>query len=170
MEASLVRRTENPTKILVVIEDETNVQFLIETLSLDSRFAFASVAESAEEALESARTSEPGIVASITPWPERRPALMQLRGSKNWLTRRPFTAHPEHQARARVPRYRRVPAQDRLNAAPALGSTTDQAGRTLLFFAKHHVREREHVVPGWPSLLRRRWFWITALPRSGCPR
>lgn len=50
-------------KDLVVVEDDPDVQFLVETIfSMDSRFTLASVAESAEEALESARTSEPGII------------------------------------------------------------------------------------------------------------
>jgi DNA-binding NtrC family response regulator len=50
-------------KVLVVVEDDPDVQFLVQTIfSMDYRFALASVAESAEEALESARASEPGII------------------------------------------------------------------------------------------------------------
>jgi len=50
-------------KVLVVVEDDPDVQFLVETIfSMDSRFTLAGVAASAEEALESLRTAEPGII------------------------------------------------------------------------------------------------------------
>lgn len=50
-------------KVLVVVEDDTDVQFLIETVfSADRRFSVGGVAASAEEALELARTTEPGII------------------------------------------------------------------------------------------------------------
>jgi len=50
-------------KILVVVEDDPDVQFLIEAVfSMDDRFAVAAVAASAEEALETARTTEPGVI------------------------------------------------------------------------------------------------------------
>jgi DNA-binding NarL/FixJ family response regulator len=50
-------------KILVVVEDDTDVQFLIETVfSMDSRFTFAGVVAAAEDALEMARTADPGII------------------------------------------------------------------------------------------------------------
>ena len=40
-------------KVLVVVEDDPDVQFLVETIfSMDSRFTIAAVAASAEEALE----------------------------------------------------------------------------------------------------------------------
>ena len=52
-----------PMKVLVVVEDDPDVQFLVETIfAMDSRFALASVADSAEVALEAARTSEPGVI------------------------------------------------------------------------------------------------------------
>jgi DNA-binding NarL/FixJ family response regulator len=63
MEASRVARTETPTKFLAVIEDDPDVQLLIETIfSMDSRFSAANAAETAEEALESARKTEPEII------------------------------------------------------------------------------------------------------------
>lgn len=50
-------------KILVVVEDDPDVQFLIETIfSMDDRFSVAGAAASAEEALELARTTELGII------------------------------------------------------------------------------------------------------------
>jgi len=58
-----VARTETPTKFLAVIEDDPDVQLLIETIfSMDSRFSAANAAETAKEALESARKAEPGII------------------------------------------------------------------------------------------------------------
>ena len=50
-------------KVLVVVEDNPDVQFLVETIfSMDSRFTLAGVAASAEEALKSLRTTEPQII------------------------------------------------------------------------------------------------------------
>ena len=50
-------------KVLVVVEDDPDVQFLVETIfSMDSRFTLAGVAASAEDGLEMARTSQPGII------------------------------------------------------------------------------------------------------------
>ena len=50
-------------KVLVVVEDDPDVQFLVETVfSMDSRFTLAAVAASAEEALESLRAAQPGII------------------------------------------------------------------------------------------------------------
>ena len=63
MEVSPVTRAETQLETLVVIEDDPDVQTLIETIfSMDSRFTLASLTETAEEALESVRTSEPGII------------------------------------------------------------------------------------------------------------
>ena len=48
---------------ILVVEDDQDVQFLIEAVfSMDDRFAVAAVAASAEEALETARTTEPGVI------------------------------------------------------------------------------------------------------------
>jgi len=50
-------------KVLVVVEDDPDVQFLVETIfSMDSRFTLAGVVASAEDGLEMARTSQPGII------------------------------------------------------------------------------------------------------------
>jgi DNA-binding NarL/FixJ family response regulator len=52
-----------PMKVLVVVEDDPDVQFLVETIfSMDSRFTLAAVAASAEEALKSLRTTQPEII------------------------------------------------------------------------------------------------------------
>ena len=50
-------------KVLVVVEDDPDVQFLIETiLSMDDRFSVAGMAASAEAALEMARMTELEII------------------------------------------------------------------------------------------------------------
>jgi response regulator of citrate/malate metabolism len=49
--------------VLVVVEDNPDVRFLVETIfSMDSRFTLAGVAASAEEALKSLRTTEPQVI------------------------------------------------------------------------------------------------------------
>ena len=63
MEASKVARTEAPVEFLAVIDDDPDVQLLIETIfSMDSRFSPANAVQSAEEALESTRKAEPGVI------------------------------------------------------------------------------------------------------------
>ena len=50
-------------EFLAVIDDDPDVQLIIETIfSMDSRFSAANAAETAEEALESARKTGPGII------------------------------------------------------------------------------------------------------------
>ncbi|MEP7193872.1 MAG: hypothetical protein ABI903_13510 [Actinomycetota bacterium] len=50
-------------EFLAVIEDDPDVHLLIESIfSMDSRFSAANAAETADEALESARKTEPGII------------------------------------------------------------------------------------------------------------
>ena len=50
-------------KVLVVVEDDPDVQFLVETIfSMGSRFTLGRVAASAEDALESLRTTQPEII------------------------------------------------------------------------------------------------------------
>jgi response regulator of citrate/malate metabolism len=50
-------------KVLVVVEDDPDVQFLVETIfTMDSRFTPAAVAASAEEALKSLRRTEPQVI------------------------------------------------------------------------------------------------------------
>ena len=49
--------------VLVVVEDDLDIQFLIQTVfALDSRFSVSAGAASAEEGLELARTAEPGLI------------------------------------------------------------------------------------------------------------
>ena len=50
-------------KAVLIVEDDPDIQSLIETIfSMDPRFAVTGLAESAEEALEMARTSKPEII------------------------------------------------------------------------------------------------------------
>lgn len=50
-------------KVLVVVEDDLDIQFLIQTVFvLDSRFFVSAGVASAEEGLELARTTEPGLI------------------------------------------------------------------------------------------------------------
>jgi CheY-like chemotaxis protein len=52
-----------PVKVLVVVENDPDVQFLVETIfSMDARFTLAAVAASAEVALESLRATQPEII------------------------------------------------------------------------------------------------------------
>lgn len=50
-------------KVLVVVEDDADVQSLVRTVfARDSRFSLGGVAESAEEAIELARSTELGLI------------------------------------------------------------------------------------------------------------
>jgi len=50
-------------KVLVVVEDDPDIQFLIQTVFyLDTRFSVFGGASLAEEGLELARSSEPGLI------------------------------------------------------------------------------------------------------------
>jgi CheY-like chemotaxis protein len=63
MEVSPVTSSETPMRVLVVVEDDPDAQFLVEAIfSMDTRFALAGVSDSAEAALETLRTSEPGVI------------------------------------------------------------------------------------------------------------
>jgi DNA-binding NarL/FixJ family response regulator len=91
-------------KILVVIEDDPDVQFLIEAIfAMDPRFSVTNVAESAEEALEAPATSEPGIIvldhglAGPLPGLAAAPMLKELAPQAKIIM---FTAHAALQARA----------------------------------------------------------------------
>jgi DNA-binding NarL/FixJ family response regulator len=91
-------------KILVVIEDDPDVQFLIEAIfAMDPRFNVTSVAVSAEEALESPPTSEPGIIvldhglAGSLPGLAAAPLLKERAPQAKIIM---FTAHAALQARA----------------------------------------------------------------------
>jgi DNA-binding NarL/FixJ family response regulator len=91
-------------KILVVVEDDPDVRFLIETIfSMDSRFALADVAESAEDALEAVRTDQPDIIvldqglAGALTGLEVAPRLKQVAPNGKIIL---FTAHAELKTRA----------------------------------------------------------------------
>ena len=91
-------------KVLVVIEDDEDVQFLIESLfSIDPRFTVSHVAESAEVALDLPPTSEPGIIvldhglAGPLPGLAAAPLLKERAPQAKIIM---FTAHAALQARA----------------------------------------------------------------------
>jgi DNA-binding NarL/FixJ family response regulator len=91
-------------KILVVIEDDPDVQFLIEAIfAMDPRFNVTSVAASAEEALEAPPTLEPGIIvldhglAGSLPGLAAAPLLKERAPQAKIIM---FTAHAALQARA----------------------------------------------------------------------
>jgi len=97
-------RGPTSAKILVVIEDDPDVQFLIEAIfAMDPRFSVTNVAESAEEALEAPATSEPGIIvldhglAGPLPGLAAAPMLKELAPQAKIIM---FTAHAALQARA----------------------------------------------------------------------
>lgn len=85
--------------VLVVVEDDTDVQLLIETVfSLDARFSFGGVVAAAEDALELVRTSEPGIIvldhglAGKLTGLEAAPRLKEMAPNVKIIL---FTAHAE---------------------------------------------------------------------------
>jgi DNA-binding NarL/FixJ family response regulator len=91
-------------KVLVVVEDDPDVQFLVETIfSMDSRFTLAAVAASAEEALKSLRTTEPqiivldhGLSGQLTGL-DAAPRLKKVAPQAKIIT---FTAHADLKTRA----------------------------------------------------------------------
>lgn len=92
------------SKVLVVIEDDPDVQFLIEAIfSMDPRFAVTQVADSAEEALGSIAAHETGVIvldhglAGPLPGLAAAPLLKELAPASKIIM---FTAHAELQARA----------------------------------------------------------------------
>jgi len=91
-------------KILVVIEDDPDVQFLIEAIfSMDPRFTVDHIAASAEEALDLEPTSQPGIIvldhglAGPLPGLAAAPQLKERAPQAKIIM---FTAHAALQARA----------------------------------------------------------------------
>ena len=91
-------------EILVVIEDDPDVQFLIEAIfSMDPRFTVDHIATSAEEALDLERTSQPGIIvldhglAGPLPGLAAAPQLKERAPQAKIIM---FTAHAALQARA----------------------------------------------------------------------
>jgi len=90
--------------VLVVIEDDPDVQFLIEAIfETDPRFTVTRVADSAEEALESPETLEPGIIvldhglAGPLPGLAAAPLLKERAPRAKIIM---FTAHAALRARA----------------------------------------------------------------------
>jgi DNA-binding NarL/FixJ family response regulator len=90
--------------ILVVIEDDPDVQFLIESIfEMDPRFTITQVAESAEEALSHPSTSHPGIIvldhglAGALPGLAAAPLLKERAPQAKIIM---FTAHAALRARA----------------------------------------------------------------------
>jgi DNA-binding NarL/FixJ family response regulator len=97
-------REPNNAKILVVVEDDPDVQFLVEAIfAMDPRFTVTAVAASAEEALEAPPTSEPGIIvldhglAGPLPGLAAAPMLKERAPQAKIIM---FTAHAALQARA----------------------------------------------------------------------
>jgi DNA-binding NarL/FixJ family response regulator len=91
-------------RILVVIEDDPDVQFLIEAIfAMDPRFTVTHVAKSAEDALDVPPTSEPGIIvldhglAGPLPGLAAAPMLKERAPKAKIIM---FTAHAALQARA----------------------------------------------------------------------
>ena len=91
-------------EILVVIEDDPDVQFLIEAIfSMDPRFTVDHIAASAEEALDLEPTSQPGIIvldhglAGPLPGLAAAPQLKERAPQAKIIM---FTAHAALQARA----------------------------------------------------------------------
>lgn len=85
--------------ILVVVEDDPDVQFLVETIfSMDDRFSVAGALDSAEEALAMARTTELGIIvldhglAGALTGVEAAPRLKEVAPNAKIIL---FTAHAE---------------------------------------------------------------------------
>lgn len=86
-------------RILAIVEDDPDVQFLIETaFSMDSRFSFAGVVAAAEDALEMAQTTALGIIvldhglAGVLTGLEAAPRLKKLAPNAKIIL---FTAHAE---------------------------------------------------------------------------
>ena len=101
------RRCTMPMKVVVVVvvvEDDPDVQFLVETIfSMDCRFTFGGVAASAEEALESLPTAEPGIIVLDNGLSGRLTGLDAAPRLKELLPQAKiimFTAHADLKARA----------------------------------------------------------------------
>ena len=91
-------------KIFVAVEDDPDVQFLVETIfSMDARFTLAAVASSAEEALESLRTTQPEIIVIDHGLPgqltglDAAPRLRELAPQAKIIM---FTAHADLKIRA----------------------------------------------------------------------
>jgi DNA-binding NarL/FixJ family response regulator len=103
VKAATVATTAETSLEALAVEDDPDVQFLIETIfSTDPRFTLLIMAESAEEAFESARTAEPAIIvldhglAGPLTGLDAAPRLKELAPHTKIIL---FTAHAELQAR-----------------------------------------------------------------------
>jgi len=100
----VMRDDEVKMNLLVVIEDDPDVQFLVESIfSMDPRFSPPRVVNSAEEALESPPSSEPGVIVLDHGLAGPLPGLAAatLLKERNPLARIIlFTAHAALEARA----------------------------------------------------------------------
>lgn len=90
-------------KTVVIVEDDPDIQSLISTIfSMDPRFSVVGLAESAEEALEVARTAEPEVIvldhrlAGELTGVEAVPQLKEAAPQAKIIL---FTAHADVQAR-----------------------------------------------------------------------
>lgn len=90
-------------KALLIVEDDLDIQNLIETIfSMDPRFAVAGLAETAEDALEMARTSEPEVIVlddRLTGAMSGLDAVPQIRAAAPNAKIIVFTAHADLRAR-----------------------------------------------------------------------
>jgi len=91
-------------KVFVVVQDDPDVQFLVETIfSMDARFTLGRVAASADEALEWLRTTQPevivldhGLSGQLTGL-DAAPRLRELAPQAKIIM---FTAHADLKTRA----------------------------------------------------------------------
>lgn len=156
MAATLATWTETPVDFLTVIEDDPDVQLLIKTIfSMDSRFSAANAAETAEEALESARKTAPGIVvldhglARPLTGLAAAPLLKKLAHARRSSCSQPT---PNSGPALQLSPLSTRSAPDRPNKAPALGPTTDRLGRLvhLRSFRARLLRKTNPVEPPRP--------------------
>jgi DNA-binding NarL/FixJ family response regulator len=91
-------------KALVIVEDDLDIQSLIETIfSMDPRFAVAGLADSAEDAVEMARSTEPDIIVldnRLAGALTGIDAVVQLKAAAPHAKIILFTAHADLRARA----------------------------------------------------------------------
>ena len=90
-------------KPVVIVEDDPDIQSLIATIfSMDPRFSVAGLADSAEQAVELARTKEPEIIVlddRLAGELRGLEAVPQLKAAAPGAKIILFTAHPDLQAR-----------------------------------------------------------------------
>jgi len=99
-------RAAGALNVLVIIEDDPDIQFLVESIfEMDPRFTVAHVAESAEEALQSPATLQPEVIvldhglAGPLPGLTAAPLLKERAPQAKIIL---FTAHAGLRARAEL--------------------------------------------------------------------